>query len=81
MTIATYERPMEKIAQFIWIPGKFASWRMPLFLISSSFLLNHEPIVEVLVGEEWSWKRCWHWKRWEENVGFGEMAMLFYDRV
>ena len=79
--IATDDNPVEKMAQLIWMPGKSACWRIAWFSTSSSFLLNHDPIVEVLVVEEWSRKQCWRWKCWEENVGFGEMAMLFYDIV
>ena len=45
MMISTDERTVEKIAQLIWILGNrlTAGWRC--FLISSSFLLNHEPIL------------------------------------
>ena len=39
------ESPVEKIAQLICIPGESACYRMQLLLISSSFLLNHEPIL------------------------------------
>ena len=45
--MATGERPVEKIAQLIWMPGESAVCKIALlFSTSVSFLLNQVPIIE-----------------------------------